>query len=470
MKLSRSVLAILLPFWVSCSSTSKPVQCHHAARTVLPYDLLLPEVLSSLPYSMLFRDRAVGACCATELVLVSTTRRSGELFEILVLLDHGELRYWPDRSQESFFRRRLSSEDLRELKVRLEQVHRGGDPNLGVEDGWAYRLYHLEEGGLFSVDVEDPSAAVYGDFFLTLTGFLESAQVELELVPPVGIDGLRVEFAHPDLDVVAAWAHGADVRVDVVRRGRGTRLAKDEWHGVVGGSLGDEVEEPPGFALNPEGWLRPSGAAAHMAGSQAWVEENLPERLRGNELVASVEEPVITSNRRWLFGFKEGRLVALRLEDLSLQEVRCPHPTQGYVAVRPLGEDRVLYGKRSPMPNAPTYLLEVDSGVMRGFETHCEDPQPFFQTLYRPLQDAIGRAPLHVFVACPSDYSDQAFTVVGCYDILGFRMEASVRIPGIRFETDAMWVDSSTNRVFVIYSGYLLSLPLPESLRASRGR
>lgn len=51
-------------------------------------------------------------------------------------------------------------------------------------------------------------------------------------------------------------------------------------------------------------------------------------------------------------------------------------------------------------------------------------------------------------------------TLIGRYDPCTFALAPVMKVPGLWFESRAMWVDEPEERILVAYEGHLLSIPL----------
>jgi HEAT repeat protein len=82
--------------------------------------------------------------------------------------------------------------------------------------------------------------------------------------------------------------------------------------------------------------------------------------------------------------------------------------------------------------------------------------RPFAQQTFRPLQHAAK--PGELWVAIPD--SEKNATDVGTIDTRTFTFKPLLRVPRIKFDSMGMWVDEPHQRVYFVYRGHLLSLPL----------
>jgi len=82
--------------------------------------------------------------------------------------------------------------------------------------------------------------------------------------------------------------------------------------------------------------------------------------------------------------------------------------------------------------------------------------RPLDQQTFRPLQ-ATGRP--NEFWAAIYDL-EKNVTEVGYYETKTYGFRPILRVPKIKFNSMSMYVDEPTNKVYFVYRGHLLSLPL----------
>ncbi len=103
----------------------------------------------------------------------------------------------------------------------------------------------------------------------------------------------------------------------------------------------------------------------------------------------------------------------------------------------------------------PTEMLLVDA------DTGATQPvsgefRPLTQQTFRALQKA--SKPNEFWAAIPD--REDGSTQVGIFDINHFGFKPIVKIPKILFNSMSMWVDEPGNKVYFVYRGQLLALPL----------
>nr|MBP9110927.1 hypothetical protein [Pyrinomonadaceae bacterium] len=99
------------------------------------------------------------------------------------------------------------------------------------------------------------------------------------------------------------------------------------------------------------------------------------------------------------------------------------------------------------------WLLDPDSGAVT--KTKGEF-RPLTQQTFRPLQKAAG---VSQYWAAIADRDVNA-TDVGLYDARTFAFKTVIKVPKIAFNSMSMWVDEAEKKVYFVYRGHLLSLPI----------
>jgi len=103
----------------------------------------------------------------------------------------------------------------------------------------------------------------------------------------------------------------------------------------------------------------------------------------------------------------------------------------------------------------PTAFRIVDAATGDTLELRG-DMRPFGQQTFRPLQHS--SKPGELWVAIPD--SEKNATDVGTIDTRTFTFKPLLRVPKIKFDSMGMWVDEPREKIYFVYRGHLLSLPL----------
>ncbi|HMB28142.1 MAG TPA: hypothetical protein VKS99_08550, partial [Blastocatellia bacterium] len=106
-------------------------------------------------------------------------------------------------------------------------------------------------------------------------------------------------------------------------------------------------------------------------------------------------------------------------------------------------------------PQANGYLLDIETGATQAVNG---DFRPIANGGTRNLQPA-GKP--NEFWAAIFDNRKQA-TIVGRYDAKLFAFTPLIQLPGLLFDSSGAWVDQTAGRLWMVYRGCLLRLPLPK--------
>jgi hypothetical protein len=106
-------------------------------------------------------------------------------------------------------------------------------------------------------------------------------------------------------------------------------------------------------------------------------------------------------------------------------------------------------------PQANGYLLDIETGATQAVSG---DFRPIANDGTRNLQPA-GKP--NEYWAAIFDQQKQA-TIVGRYDAKLFAFTPLIQLPELRFDSSGAWVDQTAGRLWMVYRGCLLRLPLPK--------
>ena len=110
----------------------------------------------------------------------------------------------------------------------------------------------------------------------------------------------------------------------------------------------------------------------------------------------------------------------------------------------------------APADADPSGMLLVDpaTGVTQPI---AGEFRPISQQTFRPLQKT--SRPNEYWAAIPKEEKNE--TEVGIFDMNHFGSRAVMRIPKIKFNSMYMWADEAGGKIYFVYRGHLLALPLP---------
>lgn len=204
-----------------------------------------------------------------------------------------------------------------------------------------------------------------------------------------------------------------------------------------------------------------SGLFRQFAGSK-------PVRI-GNE-DASYSSPIVTSDGKWLVAWKEGEneepsfIVRLNLQsgrefrvNLLPADQLMPVaflPPLGKVLVKRAKADYAPPGLKTKGPDKPEHsLLDPATGAVRPVSGEFE---PLYDSRGRFLQPT--EKPDEFWAAI--DDHKKSETRVGRYSVKDFSFKPIMTVPQLLFDSTSMWVDAGQKKVYVVYKGQLLRLPL----------
>ena len=262
-----------------------------------------------------------------------------------------------------------------------------------------------------------------------------------------------------------------------------------EWRRLENGQLGAVVTQPTGVEYIPlkdnldaqpdqEQWkARAAGVEIRVGfdGLYKITAGRLTKLLPGN-----FTYPIISPNGRWVvvhrFDESEGDTSVIRYNLMTRKYYKIE--SEGYAPLVPscfipaIGKFLMVtryYGEEGLIGDTDDeeqvdeaeegvarqryYFLNADTGTLTPATANV---RPLVQQTFRPLQPT-GRA--NEFWAALS-YSEKHETVVGTYDARLLRFTPVRKLPKINFNSMTMWVDSAEGRVYFVYNGHVLRIPL----------
>lgn len=326
------------------------------------------------------------------------------------------------------------------------------------------------------------------------------------------VTGLEILFADDILQARAVWKTGDDFRVLLEDTERRKRIDKElelqdaadeekedvdyenlekmsqkrreqrkyenfSWFKFERGKPGDFANQPPqieyfpkldSFSAAPKigQWKASAGKLEIRADDEGLYKINNGafSKIR----TGYYDKPVITPNGRWAIVTKydeEGNMTPVRVNLLTNKEFKLAMPEhsliEAVVFVPSLNKVLLYAGsyyeeeyEERPQSDGNYFLLDADTGVVQQVKGEV---QPLLQQTFRPLQAASAA---DEFWAAISD-SEENETQLGVYNAKTLSFKPLLKIPQIKFDSMNMWVDAG--RVYFVYEGHLLSLPLPKT-------
>jgi hypothetical protein len=332
------------------------------------------------------------------------------------------------------------------------------------------------------------------------------------------IKGLEVLYEGKSPRALDVWRQGADLRVLVERestpeeieqerkddaveddeddenaraeRRRGAvarRQALLSWRKLEGGALGEETTRPPDYPIFDESTFEidqddfPSHLnnllARAMAGDFVVLARSsegggLWKKTAGGNLqslsrAGVYANPLVTPDGRWVVAARTdfnwatpNYVVRFNLQTRREHRVDLPPADQfdavAYVAAR----NKVLLRRasdednKSSGPEVPEfYMLDVATGRTQKITGEFA---PLLQEGRRSLQPA-GK-PFEYWAAIPDGENNR--TRVGRYNAKDFSFQMELDVEQLTFNSFSMWVDEAEAKLFIVYEGQLLRLPL----------
>ncbi|MBA3633665.1 MAG: hypothetical protein H0W58_12800, partial [Acidobacteria bacterium] len=330
------------------------------------------------------------------------------------------------------------------------------------------------------------------------------------------IAGLEILFADKNLQAQTLWKDGDDFRVlldDTERRKqidkelqrqdasdaesddedyekleetRQKRRAQREfenfaWYQVGKDKLEGLVAQPPQIEYLP---VRDGSPVT--ATNEQWKartpnfeirtdNEGLYKKSRGQItriLSGFYDQPVVTPNGRWAvvtkYSEEDEGIALVRVNLLTNKEFKIKlkdYPRLNAVAFIPsMNKVLVLAGAydyeyvEESVKRGDYFLLDAETGNMQAAKGEI---RPLAQQTFRPLQPT---ANVDEFWAAIPD-AEKSQTQVGTYNAKTFSFKPLLKIPQISFDSMDLWVDEKENKIYFVYKGQLLGLPLVQKAK-----
>lgn len=360
------------------------------------------------------------------------------------------------------------------------------------------------------------SGTTVPDFFAGLNREFEAlrqGRAKLKYRLEKEVPGLEILLAEEDLAAMTVWTSGSDVRVliaDAVKRKQiQTEIEKAveeyeeeaeesddesemyagekksyeleekrkfenyEWFSFDGGRLGTKAQQPAEAEFIP---VRDSFTVT--AGDDRWKSKTATVEFRvdseGLHKIAAgkitkyktgdYSSPVVTPNGKWLFvsryasGDDGYQLVRINLATNR----EFPVKSDKFPVVRPIAyvaSINKILASQTPSDDHEDYgggemfWVDPDTGIVQPAKGEL---RPIKDQTFRSLQP--GQA-ANEFWAAINDI-ESGKTTLGLYSTRTFTLKPVLTVPKIRFDSMGMWVDQTAGKVYFVYNGHLLSLPL----------
>src|SRR5262245_28401188 len=401
--------------------------------------------------------------------------------------------------------RRLTAGEYEELKIftSRQEIEDLGPESYAGEEGkgwWNYEYLRLTKEGGHRIALDDLRRApknptlheeLSGLFYRLSRSGEFTARYNIEDKIP----GVEVIFADKNQSVLKVCAEGGEIRALIEEKGaeyrQGGAKATPEWREFSSGKPGELRDEPsacrkwdtpssaPKYAtvIRPGPFGQPAQSDGTLFYERGGEDGGIWKAEPGMEPVKIVSgnysDPVITPDGKWLVAIKwvaeEGK-TALQLIRRNLQLIRrnlqsgeeymvtsaqnALNPWLAYIAAH----DKVLvlnFGfPRKAGSSNERYLLDPETETAQPVKGEFS---PMTATLSRAPQSA--GAPNLFWVAIHD--GEKRATRFGRYDSKNFVFTPLLEFPELTLNSDDIWVDAASNKIWFAYKGHLLRLPLP---------
>lgn len=353
------------------------------------------------------------------------------------------------------------------------------------------------------------------DFFAGLDKYfagLKQTPATLKYTLSREIPGLEIILASDEIHAETVWKDGADLRVAASAVTVRKKIA-DEIEDIGSDEANYETNEAKKVAIREKkrfdgfSWYKlgengfQAGAAqppqvelipvhdglAVPPGTEQWKGRTTDMEIRGSDdglfkvvrgrvtklRAGKYQYPVVTPNGRWVVAAKTddttgGHVVrvdlatnkeyAFKFEEYGNWNPSAYVPTLNKILVVRQNYDE--YGNNEDDDNVSA---DAEPDSMRLIDPATGDMQsvtgefrPLDQQTFRPLQKTAK--PNEFWAAIPGVETSE--TLVGIYDTARLTFRQVMRVPKIKFNSMSMWVDEPGGKVYFIYRGHLLALPL----------
>ena len=331
------------------------------------------------------------------------------------------------------------------------------------------------------------------------------------------VAGLEILFEDENLQARAVWKNGGDFRILIDNEARRKQIDKElekqeedfegsqeydyekaqqlvwqrreqrkyenfAWYKFEPAKLSELISQPAGFEFIPARDTLPGSGddrqwKARTANFEIRAdEEGLYKIVRGQATkirAGYYTKPLVTPNGRWAIVTKyndEGPPALVRVNLLTNREFKIKmeqYPTFEAIAFIPSINKALVFGgtyQDGEYEDAETketrfgeyFLLDVETGVA---QTPKSEIRPLAQQTFRPLQPTAK--PDEFWAAIPDDAKKE--TQIGVYNTKTFAFKSLIKLPQIAFDSMNMWVDEKESKIYFVYEGHLLGLPLPKA-------
>lgn len=337
------------------------------------------------------------------------------------------------------------------------------------------------------------------------------------------LPGLTILLADDDLNAQTVWKNGADLRVLVGNISARKKVERDledadedaeespetdtqetigklrakreyegfEWRKLSTDGTAEMASQPTGIEYIPMRDTLPVQATqeqwkARTADFEIRADSEGMYKISRGRLVkfrtGYYESPIVSPNGRWViaekYGDEDGTSL-VRINLLTGKEFKIAFdafPMASPIVFIPAANKFLIAGRyyregeeasddseeSEPANEGPPpqkyFLLDSETGLLT---PALGNVRPLAQQTFRPLQSTSKAN--EVWAALPDPGRTE--TVVGVLDTRLFKFKPVLKIPKISFKSMDMWVDEAEGKIYFVYNGHLLSLPLDKPSR-----
>lgn len=354
-----------------------------------------------------------------------------------------------------------------------------------------------------------------------------SAPAQIHYYFEKSVPGAEVLFAADDQKAAAVWKEGADFRLlidDLAVRRQNEKISEasedelsvendesetpattDEkteaerrrreyqqrarqkaygsfvWYKFDKTRLLDAVGQPALMEFIPaqDGFAVPPGEQqwkARAAGVEVRADSDGLFRIKGGQMTkigsGYYYRPLVTPNGRWAIAtkFERGeqnsedgimRINLLTGKESKINTVSDEGLPLPVAFIAPLNKVLLFsnygYGEEVSERSGDLFLLDPETGAVQPFKGEVK---PLLQQTFRPLQALAANAE-QFWAAIPD--SEKNETRFGIYNARTLSFTPLLAIPQILFDSMSMWIDEGEGKIYLVYEGQLLALPLPKN-------
>jgi hypothetical protein len=186
-------------------------------------------------------------------------------------------------------------------------------------------------------------------------------------------------------------------------------------------------------------------------------------------------KPLVTPNGRWTIVTKYGDeepSVLVRINLLTGKELKIKmeqqQPTYEAIAFVPSlnkvlvfsglvggGEEEYTEAETKETRYGKYFLLDPETGIVQPVKGEI---RPLAQQTYRPLQPTAK--PDEFWAAIPDEQKNE--TQFGVYNAKTLSFKSTLKLPQIVFDSMDVWADEQEAKIYFVYEGQLLSVPMPK--------